>query len=167
MASVLGVGPLRLPAERQLRPYRFAARAPSPQPLRGSLESEGFGFQYAARALALVMLLVAARLSPRVGYRNRVVATEVIALPLDSRDQKMECGSIDEWYPEPSSGPEPPGFNAVLDSVIRMLEFRKVVNSPGCEDPALQLFLGGMAPSGDEVHFAFASDCFLWAAVDA
>ena len=57
----------RLPEPQRLQPRRFAVRAPSPQTFRGTSEGGGFVYQFAARALALVALLVSVRLPRRRG----------------------------------------------------------------------------------------------------
>ena len=72
------INELRLLKDQQVQPYRFAEGAPTSQFLRGALEGEGFAHQFAARAAALVFLLVSAKLTPTVSYRNRVMITEII-----------------------------------------------------------------------------------------
>ena len=64
---------LRLPKEKEVQTYRLAERAPAPQSLRGALDNEGFVYQFAARASALVFVLVSVTPPPSVSCLNRVM----------------------------------------------------------------------------------------------
>ena len=63
----LAFSDLRLLKDQRVQPYSFAVRAPASRSLRGLLGAEGFVYQFAARALALVALLVSVRLPRRRG----------------------------------------------------------------------------------------------------
>ena len=152
---------------RRVQAYRFAARPPRPESLKGSLRNEGLVYQFAPRASALVFLLVSALLAPTASYENRVATTEVISRAIDAREGMSTTGHMENWPSSQSeSSDQPWSFNAALDSVVGTLLFGTAVNKPASRDMMAQFRLAGSAPETGGCHFAFPSDCCLWAPSD-
>ena len=135
--SYAAINELRLSKDQQVQPRRIAESAPTSFPLRGSLEGEGFVYQFATRAAALVFLLVSVMLTPSASVCNRAMLAQIITRAFGVRDQKMACGSADK--PEADS-PSPRGweFNSVLDSVVGLSAVGVAVNKPGEDDGMLR-----------------------------
>ena len=83
-----------------MAPRRMVEGMPSSESLRGSQRNEWFVYQYAARASALVFLLVSLRLTPAAGYGNRVMVSEVLARAVEARRRMMGAGSSEKWEVE-------------------------------------------------------------------
>ena len=85
---------------------------------------DSFAYQYVARALALVFLLVSAWLTPPVSHVNRVAMAEVITRAVEACEMMLPTGSTDNWSGAQSeSGSLQWPFNTVLDYVAFSLLF--------------------------------------------
>ena len=156
----------RLPGEQQVRTHRPADRAPTSQSLRGALDNEGFVYQVAARARALIFMTASLILSPSASYCNRSMIIGVISRALEVCGAKMVRGSAGKTW-RGSPGPQRAWeFNAVLDSVAGQFGFGFVANKPGRKDPTSQVRAAGTVPGLCGGHYAFASDCCPWSSAD-
>ena len=149
----------KLPRSHRAQSRRFAESMPRSESLRGTLFNEGFGYQYAARAAALVFLSASVWLAPTACYSNRVMMTEVLTRAIEARDHMLATGPANkmaEW--EVRKRQPAAGLGAFLFGFSR--------KRPRPREMMLQVRLGGTAPGVGGSHFAFPSDCFPRATSD-
>ena len=96
--------------------YRFSEGSPSSFPFRDS-PSDGFAYQFAARASSPLSLLAPIWSRPAVSRANKVIYC--LAQALEVCDCQMIQGSAGPRPPESHSSSQVWGFNAAYDNICR------------------------------------------------
>ena len=139
----------------KVSPFRMAESMPVSDSMRGSMQNQGFAYQYVRRLRALVFLLTYVWLAPTASYSNRVTFAEVATRALEACKMMVNTGLTERWEAERSEHTGSPwAFNAVLDSVAFAIVFGIIVNEPSRDAGMLQIRLAGTAPGVGEYHFA-------------
>ena len=135
--------------------------------LRGALFNQGFVYQCAARASALVSRLASVLLTAAASYSNRMMRTEVIARAIEACEYMLATGFAEKRSSEQTENVgRLSSFNSALDSVVGMFLFGIAPKKPGPREMMLRRRMAGAAPDVGECHSAFPSDCFPWSSTD-
>ena len=141
------------------QPSRMFGVSPYAPELRETVYGS-FAFRFAARAQALLQLLVYMWLSLMVSLKKKVAATDFLASSLAVRQRRMIQGSVSSGPYESLQSFGPRGYNSVLDSVAGALARALIANVKDPRASKLRRCLGGTALGAGGSHFVFPSDCF-------